>query len=67
MGEGGAHGRAPMAGLGRGPGQLPSTRPRLLLIKINLRIEHQNLMNARLGTTLDKINMLQHDATTIST
>jgi hypothetical protein len=39
-------GRAPRArlgcGPGRGPGRLPSTRSRLLLIKINPQIENQN-------------------------
>jgi hypothetical protein len=38
----GAPGRSPRAGLGRGPGRLPSTRSVLLLIKINSRIENRN-------------------------
>jgi hypothetical protein len=42
MGEDWAPGHEPRAELGRGTGRLSSTRSRLLLIKINPRIEHQN-------------------------
>jgi hypothetical protein len=50
-----------------GPGQQPTARTHLPLITFKSRTKNQNDTNARLYTTLDKINMLRYDATTIST
>jgi hypothetical protein len=58
---------APWVGLGRGPGRQPTAHARLSLIEFKSRIKNQNGTNARLDTTSDKINMLRHDATTMST
>jgi hypothetical protein len=57
----------PWVGLGRRPGRQPTAHARLPLIEFKSRIENQNGTNARLDTTSDKINMLRHDATTMST
>jgi hypothetical protein len=67
LGRVGSDWAAPRAVLGRGSDRQPTARACLPLIKFKLQIENRNETNARLDTTSDKINMLRHDATTMST
>jgi hypothetical protein len=55
------------AGLGRGPGQKPTTHATTDRNPIANRNSKRDETNTRLNTTSDKINMLRHDATPMST
>jgi hypothetical protein len=55
------------AGLGRGPGQKPTTHATTDRTPIANRNPKRGETNTRLNTTSDKRNMLQHDATPMTT
>jgi hypothetical protein len=73
MGEAGARWAGPgwarsgRAGLGRGPGQKPTTHETTDRNPITNRNPKRNETISRLNTTSDKRNMLRHDATPMST
>jgi hypothetical protein len=69
MGARGTQGRAGLgqARLGRGPGWKPTTHTITDRNPIANRNPKRGETNARLNTTLDKRNMLRHDATPMST
>jgi hypothetical protein len=55
------------AGLGRGPGQKPTTHATTDRTPIVNRNPKRDETNTRLNTTSDKRNMLRHDATLMTT